>query len=73
MVVWMRHRGHSWSRGVEMTGAMIVPAVALIGLLWLHVVSEAPLCGIYCLVMIPAMLITMLWRRSEYTSAPALR
>ena len=30
MVAWMRHRGHAWSDGLEMTAAMLVPAFALI-------------------------------------------
>jgi flagellar biosynthetic protein FliP len=30
MVAWMRHRGHSWSDGMEMTAAMLVPAFVLV-------------------------------------------
>ena len=29
MVAWMRHRGHSWRDGGEMTAAMVVPMLAL--------------------------------------------
>ena len=29
MVAWMRHRGHPWSDGAEMTAAMVVPMLAL--------------------------------------------
>ena len=30
MVAWMRHRGHPWSDGLEMTAAMLVPMFALV-------------------------------------------
>lgn len=30
MVAWMRHRGHGWRACVEMTAAMVIPAVPLI-------------------------------------------
>ncbi len=30
MVAWMRHRGHSWSDGGEMTAAMLSPMFALV-------------------------------------------
>jgi hypothetical protein len=66
MVAWMRYRGHGWRSGGEMTAAMVVPALALIGLFWLHVIGSEPLCGVYCIVMIPAMVGAMLVRRSEY-------
>jgi hypothetical protein len=71
MVAWMRHRGHAWQRGGEMTAAMLVPALALIGLLWLHGIGKDPLCGVYCLVMLPAMVAAMLLRRDEYGGSPA--
>ena len=29
MVAWMRHRGHSWRDGGEMTAAMLLPMLAL--------------------------------------------
>ena len=30
MVAWMRHRGHSWSDGWEMSAAMLVPTFSLV-------------------------------------------
>jgi hypothetical protein len=66
MVAWMRHRGHGWQSGGEMAAAMVVPALALIGLFWLRVVGKDPLCGVYCAVMVPAMVAAMLLRRGEY-------
>ena len=52
MVAWMRHRGHSWRLGTEMAVAMIVPAVALVCLYWLHGIGKRPAlrrvsCGMY--------------------------
>ena len=66
MVAWMRHRGHSWRSSAEMAGAMLVPAVPLIALLRLHVIVFGAVCGLYCASMIVAMLVLMLYRRSEY-------
>jgi hypothetical protein len=70
MVGWMRFRGHGWRSGGEMATAMIVPALALCGLFWLHLIGSGLLCGFYFAVMIPAMVIAMLVRRSEYGGAP---
>lgn len=30
MVLWMRHRGHSWERGGEMAAAMNLPLLPLL-------------------------------------------
>ena len=49
---------------------MIVPALALCGLFWLHLIGSGLLCGFYFAVMIPAMVIAMLVRWSEYGGAP---
>jgi hypothetical protein len=65
MVAWMRHRRHSWRSSSEMAAAMVVPAVPLICLRLLDVIS-GPICGLYCLATIVAMAIVMLCRRSDY-------
>ena len=65
MVAWMRHRRHSWRSSSEMATAMIVPAVPLICLRLLDVIS-GPICGLYCLATIVAMVGLMLSRRSDY-------
>ena len=65
MVAWMRHRGHGWRACLEMTVAMIVPGVLLLGAFWLGA-TDGPACGLYCGLMIPAMAIAMLFRRKEY-------
>lgn len=65
MVAWMRHRRHSWRSTSEMTLAMVVPAVPLICLRLLDIIS-GPICGLYCLATIVAMVGLMLYRRSDY-------
>ena len=75
MVAWMRHRGHAWKSSAEMAAAMVVPAVPLVCLRLVEVIS-GPICGVYCLTTIVAMVAVMLYRRSEYggmapTAVPA--
>ena len=65
MVAWMRHRRHSWRSSSEMAAAMIVPAVPLICLRLLDIIS-GPICSLYCLATIVAMVALMLYRRSDY-------
>ena len=65
MVAWMRHRGQAWRSCSEMAAAMVVPAVALICLRLLDVIS-GPICGVYCLSTVVAMVLVMLYRRSGY-------
>jgi hypothetical protein len=66
MVAWMRHRGHRWTSALEMTGAMLAPAVALMPLLWLGVITGDSLLMLEHLVMLPLMFAVMLRRRTEY-------
>lgn len=74
MVAWMRYRRHDWRSSSEMAAAMVVPAVPLICLRLFDVIS-GPICGLYCLVTIAAMVLIMLYRRSAYaptaTNAPS--
>ena len=65
MVAWMRHRRHGWRSSSEMAVAMVIPAVPLICLRLLDVIS-GPICGVYCLATIVAMVALMLYRRSDY-------
>ncbi len=67
MVAWMRHRGHGWRRSAEMAVAMFAPAIPVIALLRSDVIAFAAVCGLYCAVMMAAMLALRLYRRSEYT------
>jgi hypothetical protein len=65
MVAWMRHRGHTWRSSSEMAAAMVIPAAPLICLRLLDVIS-GPICGVYCFATVVAMLVVMLYRRSDY-------
>jgi hypothetical protein len=69
MVVWMRHRGHRWASTLEMAGAMVAPAVALIPLRWLGVITGDALLVLEHLAMLPLMFLVMLRRRAEYAGA----
>lgn len=68
MVAWMRHRGHAWARGWEMTASMFAPSIAAIALLWGSLVEDTDaLLAIQHVLMLPSMLAAMLLRRHEYT------
>ena len=69
MVVWMRHRGHGWASTLEMAGAMFAPAVALIPLRRLGVITGDALLVLEHLAMLPLMFLVMLRRRAEYAGA----
>ena len=65
MVAWMRFRGHTLRSCNEMGTAMLLPAVPFIVLYWLGVIP-APICGLYCPASFLAMIMLMVYRRSEY-------
>jgi hypothetical protein len=67
MTVWMRHRRHSWAMCAEMAGAMFVPAVAAIALLWCSVIHAGSVGAVEMNAMLPAMISVMLLRRGEYS------
>jgi hypothetical protein len=67
MVLWMRHRGHSWERNVEMSGAMIVVAVIALVPFWLGFIPGGATLGLDMLLMVPGMLLAMLYRVDEYS------
>jgi hypothetical protein len=69
MVLWMRYRGHSWERGGEMAAAMNLPVLPLLVLYWLGAIPPPGVLGLQMMLMVPAMLGVMLYRREEY-SAP---
>ena len=69
MVLWMRYRGHRRECGGEMAIAMNLPVLPL---LVLYEVGAIPARGVLAgqmMLMIPAMLVAMLYRKDEY-SAP---
>ena len=65
MVAWMRHRGHGRRSCSEMAAAMVVPALVLIALRMLDVIG-GPICGVYCMTTLAAMILVMLARPGEY-------
>ena len=70
MVAWMRSRGHGWQPSLEMAASMFLPTFALLGLLWLGLVTDsATLLALQHAVMFPSMLVVMLLRWDEYSSA----
>jgi hypothetical protein len=66
MVVWMRFRGHGWGASAEMTAAMYAATAITLAMFWLHIISSDPLIGLMHVLMVPAMLFAMLYRRDEY-------
>jgi hypothetical protein len=67
MVAWMRHRGHGWRSCAEMAAAMIIPVIPFLCLVWFDVTKSA-MCGGYCALSVAAMMVLMLYRRSEYSA-----
>jgi hypothetical protein len=68
MVLWMRSRGHSRERGGEMSAAMSVPVLPLLVLYGFDVIPARGVLGGQMMLMIPAMLAAMLYRKEEYSS-----
>jgi hypothetical protein len=68
MVAWMRHRGHSWSDGLEMTAAMVAPMFALVLPVELGVVrlSGHSLMMLSHVAMIGGMVALMFYRFDRY-------
>lgn len=67
MIAWMRFRKHGWTSTLEMTAAMAAPALAVIPLLWLDLISGDAAMAVMHIAMLPLMLVAMLRRRTEYT------
>jgi hypothetical protein len=73
MVAWMRFRGMPWAPIAEMSGAMVVEALAIIVLYWLGALANVAVGGLSTLwvwqhgLMMPAMLVPMLVRFDFYS------
>jgi hypothetical protein len=67
MVLWMRYRGHSWERGGEMAIAMNLPLLPLLLLYSLDLIPAQAVLGLQMMLMIPAMVLAMLYRKDEYS------
>jgi hypothetical protein len=68
MVAWMRHRGHTWSDGLEMTVAMLSPMFALVLPVELGVVGLTghSLMMLSHVAMIGGMVALMIYRFDRY-------
>jgi hypothetical protein len=67
MVLLMRYRGHRWERGGEMAAAMFLPALPLLVLLWLGLISAHLVLPLQMVLMLPSMIVAMLYRVDEYS------
>jgi hypothetical protein len=67
MVAWMRWRGHRWQPTLEMAAAMVVPTLAVLGMLALELGDFGLLMGLEHVAMLGGMLTAMLARRAEYS------
>jgi hypothetical protein len=70
MVAWMRHRGHPWRDGAEMTAAMLGPMLAPVALVEMGAavpgLSEGSLMVLSHVAMIGGMVALMLYRFDRY-------
>jgi hypothetical protein len=73
MVLWMRYRGHSWERVGEMAAAMSLPLLPLLALYAFDSIPATGVLGAQMILMLPAMLGVMLYRKQEYSAAHAAR
>ena len=69
MIAWMRHRNHPWNVCLEMSAAMVAPAIALCVLRIADVISGG-VCGAYCGLSLVAMVGVMVYRRDYYSHEP---
>jgi flagellar biosynthetic protein FliP len=69
MAAWMVVRRHSWPSIIEMSAAMYLPFIVLFVPFWAGLISAGALLTLGHLLMLPAMLLAMLRRRTEYTAA----
>jgi hypothetical protein len=66
MGAWMRYRGHAWGPIAEMSAVMYLPFAVFLPAVWGGVMSGSAMLGAGHLLMLPAMLGLMVWRRDEY-------
>ena len=67
MGLWMRHRGHDRLHVAEMAGAMFVPLAILVYPYCAGLLSRGALMGGMHVLMLPAMVAVMLYRRDVYS------
>ncbi|HET6529011.1 MAG TPA: hypothetical protein VFH03_00135 [Actinoplanes sp.] len=66
MMAWMRFRRQGWATTLEMSGAMLAPAIAVVPLVALGVLTAGAAMALEHVVMFPLMLAVMLRRRADY-------
>lgn len=66
MAVWMGIRRHSRPRIAEMCAAMYVPFLVMLPPYWLGAVDGEAVMMVGHVLMFPAMLAVMIWRRGDY-------
>jgi hypothetical protein len=71
MAAWMRYRGMSWRPIGEMSAAMFVEAVVLIGAYWLGLIAGRDVFLWEHGLMMPFMIAPMLFRLELYTGHAA--
>ncbi len=69
MAAWMRVRGHRWAPIAEMGAAMFLPFVVLLVPWWMGAISAGTVMLWGHVLMMVAMLLAMVLRLDEYTSA----
>ena len=68
MVGWMRYRGHGRRASAEMSASMLLPTLAVVGLLWSGLIADlGVLLAVEHIAMLLSMLAAMLLRREEYS------
>lgn len=66
MVAWMLIRRHSRRASAEMGAAMVAPLAILLPMLWAGLLSADAVFDLQHVLMLPAMLGAMVYRRTEY-------
>jgi flagellar biosynthetic protein FliP len=65
MALWMRHRRHAWVSVLEMSVAMTVPYVILLGPFLAGGIEKGVFIGAMHVLMLPSMYVAMVLRRDE--------
>lgn len=70
MAAWMRVRGCGWPAILEMSLAMYVPFVLMYPFYWAGLAGGMAVMMVGHILMVPAMIVAMLFRRAEYAHCP---
>lgn len=67
MALWMRIRGCRWQLVGEMSLAMYLPFLVMYPFYWGGLASDGAVMAVGHVLMVPAMVVAMLFRRDDYT------